>query len=135
MQHKRALHKQRVGEDGIGECIRRAPHRGTDVMHNVIGCFLFISFINYQRMTKIQQLAEMMGIDPVELQSEYDKIEAEFSDMETWLKTAPKNSILERLSDIVTILPFLFDQEKSLESAQNDAYTIIEHIIEHLKSV
>lgn len=79
-------------------------------------------------MTKIQQLAEMMGIDPVELQSEYDKIEAEFSDMETWLKTAPKNSILERLSNIVTILPFLFDQEKSLESAQNDAYTIIEHL-------
>lgn len=42
-------------------------------------------------MSTIQQLAEMMGVDPVELQSEYDKIEAEFSDMETWLKTAQIN--------------------------------------------
>jgi len=79
-------------------------------------------------MTTIEELAKMMGKDPIELKNEYDKIEAEFSDLKSWLNTASKNSILERLSDIVTIIPLLCNQERSLKSAQNDAYTIIEHL-------
>lgn len=75
----------------------------------------------------------MMGKDPVELQKEYDRVERKFSDISNWMQHAPAKDVIETLSEIVTVLPFLIDQPSAYKSALEDAETLIKYLKSSIK--